>query len=174
MTAELTTRSLSKKTPAIFKLIEGDPFFAQVQELKNALARRAYELFDGRGRQDGQGLQDWFQAESELLCPVPVEVDDANDELIVRADVPGFLEKAIEVRGEPRRLIIRGKRQQGRDQTKHKPVYSERGSDRVLRTLDLCEEIDPDYVKATLQDGTLEITPKARPARQVPVAAKAA
>jgi HSP20 family protein len=175
MTADLTTRSQSTNKPAIFKLMEGDPFFAQVQEVYDALARRAYELFDGRGRQDGDDLQDWFQAESELLCSTPVEVDDTNEELIVRADVPGFHEKDIEVRVQPRRLIIRGKREQGRDPAKQKLVYSERGSGQVLRTLDLWEEIDPDHVKATLQDGTLEITlPKARPAKKVPLIAKAA
>jgi HSP20 family protein len=109
------------------------------------------------------------------LSPVPLEVDEANDELIVRADLPGFRDKEIEVRVEPRRLIISGKREQVRDEKRRKTVYSERRSDEVFRTLDLSEEIDPDKVKATLQDGTLEISlPKARPARKVPVSAKAA
>ena len=45
----------------------------------------------------------------------------------------------------------------------------------MFRVIDLSREVDPDTVKATLQDGTLEIAlPKARPARKVPVAAKAA
>lgn len=34
--------------------------------LHDEIARRAYELFEQRGRKDGYDLQDWFQAESEL------------------------------------------------------------------------------------------------------------
>jgi HSP20 family protein len=174
MTTELA-KSHSVKQPSILKLMDDDPFFQRMRDVYDTLARRAYELFDGRGRQDGHDLEDWFRAESELLSPMPLEVDEANDELIVRADVPGFRDKEIEVRVEPRRLIISGKREQVRDEKKRKTVYSERRSDEVFRTLELSEEIDPDKVKATLQDGTLEISlPKARPARKVPVSAKAA
>jgi HSP20 family protein len=159
----------------MLKLMEDDPFFQRMREVYDTLARRAYELFDGRGRQDGHDLEDWFRAESELLSPMALEVDEDSDELIVRADLPGFRDKDIEVRVEPRRLIISGKREQIRDEKKRKTVYSERRSDEVFRTLELSQEIDPDKAKATLQDGTLEISlPKARPARKVPVSAKAA
>ena len=85
-------------------------------------------MFDSRGRQDGHDLQDWFQAEFEFLNPVPVEISEADDELVVRADIPGFRDKDIEVRVEPRRLIIGGKREQVRDEKKRKTVYSERTS----------------------------------------------
>ena len=170
MTTELTSRSQSSNEPVILKLMDGDPFFQRIREIYDNLARRAYELFDGRGRQDGHDLEDWFRAESELLNPVPVEISEADGQLIVRADIPGFREKDIEVRVDPHRLIISGKREQIRDQKKKKTLYSERRSDEVCRVLDLPEEVDSDKVKATLQDGTLEITlPKAHPAKKIPV-----
>jgi hypothetical protein len=31
-----------------------------------AIARRAYELYESRGREDGQDQEDWFQAEREV------------------------------------------------------------------------------------------------------------
>jgi HSP20 family protein len=159
----------------MLKLMDNDPFFQRIREVYDTLARRAYELFDGRGREHGHDLEDWFRAESELLSPMPLEVDEGSEELIVRADLPGFREKDIEVRVGPHRLIISGKREQVRDEKNRKTVYSERRSDEVFRTIDLLHEVDPDKVKATLQDGTLEISlPKARPARKVPVSAKAA
>ena len=175
MTTELTSKSQTANQPAILTVKNDDPFFQRMREVYDTLARRAYELFDGRGRQDGHDLEDWLRAESELLSPMPLEVDEANDELIVRADVPGFRDKDIEVRVEPRRLIISGKREQVHDEKRRKSVYSERRSDEVFRTLDLSEEIDPDKVKATLQDGTLEISlPKSRPAKKISVGTKAA
>lgn len=36
-------------------------------EFEDNIRRRAYELYEQRGRQDGQDLQDWFQAEHEIL-----------------------------------------------------------------------------------------------------------
>ena len=130
---------------------------------------------ENRGRQEGHDLEDWFRAESELLGPMPVEISDANDELIVRADLPGFREKDIEVRVEPHRLIISGKREQVHEQQKRKTIYSDRKSDEVFRMVGLSEEIDPNKVKATLQDGTLEVElPKAHLSRKIPVSTRAA
>jgi HSP20 family protein len=175
MTTELTTRSQSSTQPSILKLVEGDPFFQRMEETYNQLARRAYELFDGRGRQEGHDMEDWLRAESELLKPVPVEIGETDDQLIVRADVPGFKEKEIEVRVEPHCLIISGKREQSREQTKQKTLYSERRSDEICRLIDLPTPIDSDKVRATLRDGTLEITlSKAHSAKKIPVAVKAA
>jgi HSP20 family protein len=175
MATELTSKSQSAKHPAILKLVDGDPFLQRMRDVYETLARRAYELFEGRGRQDGHDLEDWLHAEFELLNPVRVEISEADNELVVHADVPGFREKDIEVRVEPHRVIISGKREQIRDEKKRKTVYSERRCDEAFRVVDLSEEVDPDKVRATLQDGTLEITlPKARPARKVPVATKAA
>ena len=175
MAQELTTKSQSSNQPPILKLMDGDPFFRRMGEIHNTLARRAYELFDGRGRQDGHDLEDWLRAESELLSPTPVEISEAGDQVIVRADVPGFRDQDLELRVEPHRLIISGKREEIRDQKKQKILYSERRSDEVCRVIDLAEEIDSDKVKATLQDGTLEVTLlKTRPAKKIPVATKAA
>ena len=38
-----------------------------MQEVQLAIARRAYELFEARGREHGHDWEDWFRAESELL-----------------------------------------------------------------------------------------------------------
>ena len=175
MATELTHRSQSSNQPAILKLLDGDPFLQRMGEIHDILARRAYELFDGRGRQHGHDLEDWLHAESELLNPVPLEISDAEEQVIVRADVPGFKENEIEVRVEPHCLNISGKREQSRDQTTRKTVYSERRSNEVCRVLDLPEEIESDKVKAQLRDGILEVTlPKAHPANKIPDAVKAA
>jgi HSP20 family protein len=175
MTTESNSRSQSSNQLAILKLMDGDPFLQWMRQTYESLSQRAYQLFEERGRRDGHDWEDWFRAESELLNPTPVEISEADDQVIVRADVPGFREKDIVVRVEPHRLIISAKREQIRDQRKRKTVYSEKRSDEVCRMLDLSEEIDPDEAKATLQNGTLEVTlPKAYRAKKIPVATKAA
>jgi hypothetical protein len=39
------------------------------EELRSAIRRRAYELYQQRGCMDGNDLDDWLQAESEVLEP---------------------------------------------------------------------------------------------------------
>ena len=47
-----------------------------------AIARRAYELYELRGRQDGKDWDDWFQAEDELRLQARL----ARDEEVVRKE----------------------------------------------------------------------------------------
>jgi hypothetical protein len=42
---------------------ESDESTAQLQE---KVRRRAYELYEARGRKDGYDLEDWLRAESEV------------------------------------------------------------------------------------------------------------
>jgi len=36
-------------------------------DLEEQVRRRAYELYEGRGKENGHELEDWLQAESELV-----------------------------------------------------------------------------------------------------------
>jgi len=36
-------------------------------DLQEQIRRRAYELYEQRGREDGHELDDWLQAESEVI-----------------------------------------------------------------------------------------------------------
>ena len=164
------------RAPGVLKLSGvGDPFFKRVQEINDLIARRAYELFESRGFTHGLDLADWLRAESDILHPIPLDVTETETELTVRAEVPGFSEKDLEVRVEPRRLFITGKHQEASEQKKGKSVYSERHATQIFRVLDLPTSINPDGVKATLSDGVLEVTLlKAEVGKKIPVLAKAA
>jgi len=78
-------------------------------------------------------------------------------ELTVRADVPGFGEKDLEVQIAPRSLCILGRRQEASDEKEGRIVYSERRPKQIFRLVDLPAEADPDGVNAKLTDGLLEI-----------------
>jgi HSP20 family protein len=57
--------------------VEAEKLFEQVKELSRSVARRAYQFFEVRGGANGNDLDDWFRAESELLRPVAVEIKEA-------------------------------------------------------------------------------------------------
>ena len=148
----------------------------KMEDLHDAIARRAYDLFTSRGFSHGHDRADWFLAESEFLEQVPLEISETEKELKVTAALPGFTEKDIEVRVEPRRLFISGHREErSEDKKKGEVVYSERRSDQVCRAIDLPAEVDPDKVKTTLSNGELEITlPKKEVDKKLMIEEKAA
>lgn len=147
----------------------------QIEDMFGALARRAYEIFEHNGRIVGHDLENWLKAERELLHIVPVNVGESDDFLEVRAEVPGFSEKEIEVAVEPRRLTISGKREMKKEEKKGKTLYAESSASQLLRIVDLPTEIETEKVKATLKHGILNISlPKVTKAQAVRIHPNAA
>jgi len=143
-------------------IVEAVTLFNRMEEIQQVIARRAYDLFESRGREDGHAAQDWLRAESELLLPVSIEMTETDSGLRVSATVQGFHEKDIEVSVEPRRLFISGKLEQAIAPDAAGTNYTGRRSEMFFRALDLPVEIDAKKATATLRDGSLEILlPKA-------------
>jgi len=151
-----------KRAEEPVKAIKHGSLIDEIEQTFNALARRAYEIFESNGRTFGRDLENWLRAERELLHPVAVNITEMDDAFEVKAEVPGFNEKEIEVNVEPSRLTITGKRETKKEETKGKTVYAESCSDQLLRMVDLPAEVQTDKVAATLKNGVLELTlPKA-------------
>jgi HSP20 family protein len=171
------TKAVAKPStsPAPLRLVPPADIFKQTQQLFDSIARRAFEIFEGDGRVFGRDLENWLQAESELLHPVHIDVAESDGGLTVRAEVPGFTAKELEVSVEPRRLTITGKRETKEERKDKKTIYTERCSNQVLRMVNLPEAVDADKAAATLKDGILELSlPKAPPAKKLQVTAKEA
>jgi HSP20 family protein len=157
------------------KLATVSQIFDDMREAFDSIARRAYEIFENNGRQLGRDLEDWFKAEAELLHPVHLDVSESEDTITVRAEVPGFDAKELQISLEPHRLTIAGKRESKKEEKKGTTLYSERCSNQVFRSVDLPAEVDADKVTATLKDGILEVEMrKAAQARKIRIESKAA
>lgn len=163
------------KETAPLKFVTAEEMFDRMQKVCDSIARRAFEIFEGSGRLFGRDLTDWFQAESELLHPLHLDIAESEGALTVRAEVPGFNANELEVSLEPRRLTITGKRESKEERKAGKTVYSERCSNEIFRAIDLPAEVDTAKVRATLSNGVLELElQKAAPARKIRVEAKSA
>ena len=163
------------KEAAPMKLLPGSDLLDRIQDLSNSIARRAFEIFEDRGRAFGHDLEDWLRAESEFLHPMHLDIAESDDAVTVRAEVPGFSAKELEVGVEPHRLTISGKREASEDRTSKKTIYSEQCSNQIFRAIDLPAEVDSSKVTATLKDGVLELSmPKAAKAQKVRVEEKPA
>jgi HSP20 family protein len=141
------------------------------------VARRAFEIFEGNGRVLGHDLENWFQAEREMLHPVNVELTETEGAFEIKAEVPSFNENELEINVEPRRVIIAGKHETDTEQEKKgKVVRSEVCAEQMLRVVELPAPIDTAKCTATLlKNGILALTlPKlmlVEPVRIKPVAA---
>jgi Protein of unknown function (DUF2934) len=60
MTSGRTEPAKARKAPAV--ALDGVP-----QELQEQIRLRAYQLFEERGAEHGHELEDWLQAEAEIL-----------------------------------------------------------------------------------------------------------
>jgi len=172
MEKQSTSAQPEKEAVPVLSL-PGSDLFDRVRELSNAIAHRAFELFDGRGRVPGHDLEDWLRAESELLHPVHLDLAESGDAFTVRAEVPGFSAKELEVGVEPQRLTISGKRESSEEHTSEKTIYKEQCSNQIYRAIDLPAEVDTSKVTATLKNGVLELSmPKAAKAIKVQIEQK--
>jgi HSP20 family protein len=165
--------SAKPESPAPLKLVPPADLFKRAEQLYEKIARRAFEIFESNGRIPGRDLDDWFKAEAELLQPVRVDVTESGGDIAVRAEVPGFTAKEVEVALEPRRITITGKRETKEERKEKKAIYTESRSDQVLRVIDLPTAVDSEKAMATLKEGVLELkVPKAAPAKKVAITAK--
>ncbi len=157
MQSQQSIQTTKQQTPAGPIFVEAEKLFEQMKEFSQSVARRAFEYFEARGREFGHDLEDWFRAESELMRRVPVEIKDADGQITVRAEVPGFAADEIKVSVEPQRLVISGKSEKTTEETKEQTLISEFRSNQFCRELRLPAEVEPDKTTAALKDGVLEI-----------------
>lgn len=161
--------------PSTIKPVKFESVLERMDEVFNRITKRAFEIFERNGRIFGHELDDWLKAEREFLHPVHIQLAESGESLNVQAEVPGFDEKDLEIKVEPRRVTISGKRETSKEEKKGKTVYSETGCDQILRVVDLPAEVETDKVTASLKNGILALTmPKVAKARRTRIQPKAA
>src|SRR5260370_40854450 len=144
-----TAMQPAKSSVAVKQSAAGD-VFDRIQQTYDAIARRAFEIFDANRRWLGNEWEHWFRAESELLHPIHLEVTGSDDNLTVRAELPGVSTKELEINVEARRLTIAGEHEAHEESKKGKTIYSERCANEILRVVDLPTEVDSSKVSAAL------------------------
>jgi HSP20 family protein len=172
--SERATAVQMAKQPTTLKPFAPD-FFERANSILEEVSRRAYEIFEGNGRAHGRDLENWFEAERELLHPVHIQMSESSDALEIKAEVPGFTERELSISVEPRRLVITGKRETKKEESKGTTIYSETCASEIMRAVDLPVDVETERVTATLRNGILELgLPKAVKAKSIKVEPRAA
>src|SRR6202162_267147 len=175
MTPQTATAMQPVRTSAISKQTGTENTIDRFQQVFDSIEKRAFEIFDNNGRWFGHDLSDWLQAESEILHPLHLEIAETEEALTVRAEVPGFTAKELDILVEGNRLTIAGKHESQEETTKGKTIYFERCANEILRSVYLSSDGDGTKVNATLKDGVLSLElPKASHAKGMRIEPKAA
>lgn len=140
--------------------VTAEHFFEDFAKYTQEIGKRAFEIFNERGRRFGNELEDWLKAESEILRRVPIEMKEIDGNLEVHAEVPGFSAADLKVSVEPKRITLKGQTEKKEEDK----LYTEVRSNRIFRTFDLPFRVDADKAKAEIKNGVLTLTiPKLPP-----------
>ena len=138
----------------------------EMKSLAERIRERAYQLFERRGRNNGSALNDWLEAEDNLLMIPPSDLIETNGKFEMQVAVPGFDAKDIEVDALPDTLIVRAQNTHRHEQAEGNVQFCEFGEKSLFRRFDLPAPIDVDQVTANVDKGLLKVTaPKAEAER---------
>ena len=127
-------------------------------EVTEQIRALAYHLFESRGGGDGRDMDDWLEAERELILAPGSEVVQRDGKFEIRMPAEGYEPRDIHVTALPGSLLVK--------------AASERnaGQKILLRTIDLPEPIDADRTTARLDNGILYVTATRRKREREPAA----
>jgi HSP20 family protein len=86
------------------------------------------------------------------------EIFERDNELVVRADLPGLTKDDIDLDIDDDQITIRGERKSEHEENREGFFRSERSYGRFIRSIPIPQGIDPEQAKANFRNGVLEIT----------------
>ena len=148
------------------------PVFGEIAKRLQGVQRRAFDLFEKRGRDLGHELEDWFNAEQELFGWPAAELTEKDGAYELEMTLPGFEAKDVEVTATPNEVIVHAATEKEKKTQKDKVLWTESGSNDVYRRFDVPNAINVDQVTAKLDNGILRVNaPKIAKPKEVKFAA---
>jgi|SRR5579872_1791207 len=143
---------------AVHRISPAEPaWLRQRMDIFDEIRRGAFDLFEQRGRENGKDIDDWLNAEREIIFSPPSEMVEKEGSIELRVATPGFTAGELEIRTSPDSIIIEGKADLHQERSEGKICFSELGQRDLLRQFIMPKEIDPEQVSASLQEGIVTI-----------------
>ncbi len=109
------------KVPVTMK----DSILDRLDEIRQRIAERAFDLFRGRGGSSNDPVADWLTAEQEILWKPTIELREDDGVFVVVAALPGLETKDVTVEVTPQDLVIRAETSHTRSESKGRVHLSE-------------------------------------------------
>ena len=135
-----------------------ESIFDQLNDLQDRITKRAFEIFDGNGHIFGRDLEDWLQAERELVWKPSIELDEKDNEFRLQIATPGVDPKDIDIEANPEYVLVKAECHHEHKEDNGKVHICEFTAGNLFRSVRLPKKIDPDKVKAEFKNGLLRLT----------------
>lgn len=122
-------------------LTRWDPF-TELADLRSRFDRMLGDLTDNRHC-------DWMPA---------IDVTRDNDNLVMRADIPGIKPEEVKIEVKDDVLTVSGEHEERKEQSDKDFVRRERHYGSFMRSLALPAGVDAEKIEAKTHDGVLEVT----------------
>jgi HSP20 family protein len=102
----------------------------------------------------------------------PVDLVEAEDHFVLRADLPGLSEGDVQIEVQDGTLTISGERKAEHEQREKGWYRIERSFGRFSRSLSLPDGVEPDRIQASFSHGVLEVRipkPEERKPRRIEI-----
>ena len=143
----------------------------QVRAMTESIRQRAFELFQSRNGGNGSDLEDWLQAERDVVWSPISELIEDEKEFKARIALPGFDAKDLQVSALPDALVVQANATHTHHGKSGNVRFCEFSEKKLYRRLDLPAVVDVDKVTAAVDKGILQVTaPKATTKRMTAAA----
>jgi HSP20 family molecular chaperone IbpA len=132
--------------------------FDQLKQIQDQVMRRAYEIFERNGSMLGRDLDNWTQAERELVWRPPFELCEKNGQFQLEVAIAGVEAKDIDLEVTSEDIVLTSNTQHQHPEQKGFIHYCEFEPGKMFRSIHLPKKIDPDKVKAEFKNGLLRLT----------------
>lgn len=133
------------------------PVFDAIEKRLDAVRARAYELFESRDKSEGSDLDDWLQAEREVLGWSAVGMTDHDGEYEVDFALPGFRADDVELTATPTELIVHAESRKDRKGATDEVTWNESASSDIYGRIALPTPVYAERVSARLWNGVLTV-----------------
>lgn len=164
-----------------------DPWIASHFDFMRQFLREMSRMFEGwpgstrtmggpsgyQGASPYQGSSPYpsYQASSLSGWP-PIEVEERNGRMVIRAELPGMDLQDVRVCLEGNYLLIEGERREDRNREREGYYETEWSYGHFSRRIPMPPGVTPDQIHATCENGVLELTidVPSRNVREIPIA----
>lgn len=151
---ELQRRESRTQEPSVWRPL------SELTRVERAMSRLFEDVF-------GRPFETVRQMEQTLMPPI--EIQEQDDALLVRAELPGIKRGEVEISINGNLLTIRAEKRDEREQHRDEEgyYYSECLYGRFVRALELPNEVQADTAQARFENGVLEVRlPKTEQAKR--------
>jgi HSP20 family protein len=162
-----TPQRALQRQPQQLRFRKVESIAEDVEQVRQAVASRAFEIFSGRGSGDGTEIDDWVAAERELLFSPAIELTEDEGTLTLQVAIAGFKPDEFDVQLTPEDVLIQSDDLGGELDPALTVHVSDFPQGRLFREVHLPAPIEVDRAEARYRYGLLTIT---APLAELPVA----